>query len=422
MQRENQHASVVAPEGADHAARLFRDIGARVQNGEAVRAGILESPYRPGKGPADGETILFSHDRMNRVLEVSSGDLLAVVEGGARYGAFDRAVKEAGLYFPHEPRTDTTIAGMVMDGTILSTEGSFGGLREYILGLELVTPKGEIVRFGSRAVKDVGGYELIGFLLGQGGLCGMITKITLRLLAEPVCRAYIAGRGNLRSLKTFAYNARRGFRLALTEIFEAKAAELMVRLWEAALKDRGKPLPPALSTIGESEALLVGELQGLENVVEDQLLLLAEAGGGASLVLLDEELFGISRRFPLGALDLLGGREAFVQASYDGGAVDAPPDSLVYRSLYPERVTILAPARAAGAGEGGPLEKIKADPALAGLVSGIAGTFRRERVYMVERVGEEGFSWTRVWGQAGAERDLTNRILGVFDPQSIMLP
>jgi FAD/FMN-containing dehydrogenase len=58
----------------------------------------------------------------------------------------------------------------------------YGGLREYILSVELVTGAGEIVHFGSRSVKDVAGYEVIGMLLGGGGRYGMITEVTLRLI------------------------------------------------------------------------------------------------------------------------------------------------------------------------------------------------------------------------------------------------
>jgi hypothetical protein len=438
MHNNNGHISIVSPESVDDAARIFRDLVSRAKRGESVRAGILESPYRPQRervrgggsaggpitGGSAGATILLSYGRMDRVLEVSKGDLLAVVEGGVAYGTFARAVKEEGLYFPHEPRIDITIAGMVMDGAIFPTEGSFGGLREYILGLELVTPGGEIVRFGSRAIKDVGGYELIGFLMGQGGRCGMITKVTLRLIAEPCCRAYIAGRGDLRTLKMLAYNARRGFRLASTEIFEGRAAELIVRSWKANLDGRGKPLPPILSGGGESDAVLVGELQGLETVVEDQLLRLAGAGGGASLVLLDEELFGISRRFPFGGT--AGRRESFVQVSYDGGSVnEAPQGALVRRSLYPERIDILVPVKemegCASGSTGDPVGMIEADPALGRLVSGIAGTCCRERLYLIEREGGI-VSWKRMWWQVEALRDLTERIIAVFDPRSVMLP
>jgi len=54
-----------------------------------------------------------------------------------------------------------------------------------VLSLELVTGAGEKVHFGSRSVKDVAGYEVIGLLLGGGGRYGMITEVTLRLIPKP---------------------------------------------------------------------------------------------------------------------------------------------------------------------------------------------------------------------------------------------
>ena len=72
-----------------------------------------------------------------------------------------------------------------MAGARFPTDERFGGLREYVLSLELALPRGEIVRSGSRAVKDVTGYNLAGFVMGGGGRCGMIARSTLRLLPRP---------------------------------------------------------------------------------------------------------------------------------------------------------------------------------------------------------------------------------------------
>ncbi len=177
-----------SPWSAREAAEIFRACGAAAAAGRKIRAGVVESPFRPADGielpPAPSsireieaaagaaETLaLVGHDGMNEIHEISRGDFLAVAGGGVRFGTFVDEVRKAGLYFPHEPDALTrnaTIAELVMGAEAFGTDGRFGNLREYVLSLEIVTPKGEIIRTGSRSVKDVTGYNIAGFLMGCG--------------------------------------------------------------------------------------------------------------------------------------------------------------------------------------------------------------------------------------------------------------
>jgi hypothetical protein len=454
MALEQSDAYVIAPSGADEAAAILGQAAEIARKGAKVRIGMIESPYLqygrfaphvppetvgiPSEFAAKGGTILLSHGSMKDILEISKPDLLAVVQGGVRYGELAAAAADEGLYFPHAPETDMTVAEMIMDGTIFPTDGGFGALREYILSLELVTPAGETVRFGSRAIKDVGGYELIAFLLGQGGRCGFISSVTLRLLPEPCCRAFVAGVGEVRTLKAMVHNARRDFRLSSTLIYEGGAAEIIAGIWRDALGKRSKTLPSVLEPDGK--ALLIGEMQGLEHVVEDQLHALAgtDSWGGSSFALLDEELFDISKKFLPLAFDELEGRGPVVCLSYDRRAGESPPfGSLVYRSLYPERINAVVPVRRAGIVVS-PIETIEADPALRDFLSGLVGTLSRERVYLIEREGDslrrirvpdedliglaDGEGAEGCIERAKALHALDERVIRAFDPESIMLP
>lgn len=468
MALDNPNTYVIAPSSVEEAAAILGEASEAARKGVNVRVGVMESPYlasgtRGPSGPpgpeapcngaseghphkpsipheivSKGGTIILSHERMDGILEISKPDLLAVVQGGARYSELAAAVAENGLSFPHIPETDLTVAEMVMDGTIFPTEGGFGRLREHILSLELVTPQGEVVRFGSRAIKDVGGYELIGFLLGQGGRCGFISSVTLRLLPEPCCRAFIAGTGDVRTLKTLAHEARREFRLSSTVIYEGETAALIARIWREILAKKGKTLPSVLEPDGE--ALLIGEMQGLEHVIEDQLHRLAGAErlGGASLALLEGDLARTSRRILNAAIDRLDKGISAVHVSFDGGAVKAPPaGSYIYRSLYPERINMIIPVRK-GRDPAHPIKMIEADPSLSSLLSGLTGSLRRERVYLVEIDGDElrrirvldeellgladGEDAHERLDRARAISALNDKIFGAFDTESIMLP
>ena len=458
MAQEQPEIYILSPSSAEEAGEILREATALARKGVQVRVGVIQSPYLryetsgpqmpaedskiPPELASKGGTILLGHDRMNGIVEVSKPDLLAVVEGGVRYWELAAAIAEEGLRFPHTPETDMTLAEMVMDGTIFPTEGRFGSLREYILSLELVTPTGETVRFGSRAIKDVGGYELIGFLLGQGARCGYISSVTLRLLPEPYCKAYVAGTGDVRTLKTLAHNARREIRLSSMVIYEGEAAAFVTGLWREALGKRGKTLPPLLDAGDKDKenALLIGEIEGLEHVVEDQLHALAgtDALSGASLALLEGELFGISKKFLHAAIEKLDRRGSVVYLSYDGGAHAAPPaGSFIYRSLYPERINAVVPILYNEAAAS-PMELIEADPSLRLFLGVLEGMLRRERIYVIEcegettrrvRIPEEDLLGLAT-GEDAVERiertkalnEVNDKVFRVFDPESIMLP
>lgn len=426
------------PVTAEEVSGLFLEAKKAREVDDGVRAGIVESPYRPSRAPGAG-TILLSCERMNRIEEVSSTDLIAVVEGGVRYSEFARSVSDAGLYFPHVPKADVTIAEMIMDGMVFPTEGGFGGLRESILSVEIVTPDAETVSFGSRAIKDVCGYEIIGFLLGQGGRCGMITRVTLRLLAEPCCRAYIAGRGGRRALKTLAHNLRKEFRPASIEIFEGEAADIVLGAWADTLPSGGSKLSHLFD--GQGDSLLVGELQGLEPAVEDQLHRLVDSSESehAAFILASAGLLDVSRRYPLAAAVKREG--AVIQVCYDGSSgPEIPGGSFVYRSLYPERLEVHVPVEGVSSK---PIDTIRSDPGIASFVSSVIGTGRREQVSIVEYLGER-IERTRIptgdlleiveaAGAGNKEREeqieqarifeeLNSKVLRAFDPEGIMLP
>lgn len=229
------------PASPDEAARILAVCTRLAQARRAIVVAIAESPdageWGRGLPPARAEDaaatgaggpstldelealaareaarVILSHAAMNRVREISKEDFLAVVDGGVRFGDFAAAVRDAGLFFPHEPddaTRGTTIAGLVMAGAKFPTEERFGRLREHILSLELVIPKGEIVRAGSRSVKDVTGYDLVGFAVGAGGRCGMVARATLRLLPKPFvgARESVDGPSCVESVRTTSASA-----------------------------------------------------------------------------------------------------------------------------------------------------------------------------------------------------------------------
>ncbi|ATW28941.1 glycolate oxidase subunit GlcD [Candidatus Formimonas warabiya] len=125
--------------------------------------------------------------RMNQIKEISLEDMLAVVEPGVVTGVFHQEVEKLGLFYPPDP---ASLATCTMGGNVAENAGGprafkYGVTKDYVLGLEVVTPRGEIMRTGGRTVKNVTGYDLTRLLTGSEGTLGIITEITLRLLPKP---------------------------------------------------------------------------------------------------------------------------------------------------------------------------------------------------------------------------------------------
>lgn len=459
-------AVLFAPAGAREAASFFGACTRLKEDGRDLRVGIPESPFAPldsvsrlegthvvedageavrlleaAPGPPGVEAAVTLR-RMNAVREVSGTDLLAVVGGGAGLGDFLAEVEGAGLYFPYEPPFvvgDETAAGLLMEGAIPCTEGRFGGLREQVLALELATPGGEVFRSGSRAVKDVAGYDVAAFLAGAGGLCGTVTEVTLKLLPAPGTRALVAASGDTRALRLLADRIHRRTQPAFVEIFEGGSARLLAAcLGDGAGGEPGAEGSPFGFPHG---SLLIVELQAPERGREGKILegVSGLSHGETSLILVDKAFLAKKRRLPARLAEKTGG---IIHVSYDGGpqSVDLPGAS-VCRSLYPERIHLFLPLKdtdLAGSVDGimnflegeARLREIveragDSRPAVE-VVRNIEGVLSRRRFHRRELaalVAERGpkTDWLAC-GRASPLEELESGIFRVFDPAGIMLP
>lgn len=123
--------------------------------------------------------------RMDRILDVSPGDLTATVQAGVTRMALERAAAEHGLMFPVDPGADATLGGMAATNAAGTTTVRYGKMRPNVLALEAVLPGGRVVHAGSRAAKTSAGYDLVGLLVGSEGTLAVITELTLRLHGIP---------------------------------------------------------------------------------------------------------------------------------------------------------------------------------------------------------------------------------------------
>lgn len=177
--------AAVWPENREQVSRILRLAAERVFPVIPRGAG---TGLAGGAVPATGGLVL-DLCRMNRIREVRIADRLVVLEPGVVYEDLQRVLHPLGFFFPPDPASGKvcTIGGNVATNAGGMRGAKYGVTRDYVLGLEVVLPGGEILRTGSRCMKSSSGYFVTGLFVGSEGTLGVITEITLRI--RPVPRA-----------------------------------------------------------------------------------------------------------------------------------------------------------------------------------------------------------------------------------------
>ncbi|MFC1552305.1 FAD-binding oxidoreductase [Candidatus Latescibacterota bacterium] len=174
---------VVKPATAEEIAEIVK-----LANAERIPV----TPRGAGSGLSCGAVpvyggILLSVERMNRILEVDEENMMVVVEPGVVTNEINEKIKELGLFFAGYPMSLETcyVAGNVAENAGGGKAVKYGVTERYIMGLEFVTPTGDIIEVGGKRMKDVTGYNLRMLLVGSEGTLGIITKVIIKLLPLP---------------------------------------------------------------------------------------------------------------------------------------------------------------------------------------------------------------------------------------------
>ena len=164
----------------------------------ANREMIPVTPRAAGSGLSGGAVpiyggILLSVERMNKIIEIDDRNLMAVVEPGVITNKLDEALQDHGLFFAGYPMSEEFcfIGGNVAENAGGGKAVKYGVTGQYIQGLEIVSPTGEIIQLGGKRIKDVTGYNMIQLMVGSEGTLGIFTKICIRLLPRPTARQAI---------------------------------------------------------------------------------------------------------------------------------------------------------------------------------------------------------------------------------------
>ena len=147
------------------------------------------SGFTGGTLPVRGGIVLVL-TKMDRIIDIDTENLIAEVEPGVVTAELQRQVEKLGLFYPPDPASKefSTLGGNVAECAGGPRCVKYGVTKDYILGLEVVTPTGDIIRTGGRTLKNVVGYDLTRLFVGSEGTLGIATKIILKLLPKPAAK------------------------------------------------------------------------------------------------------------------------------------------------------------------------------------------------------------------------------------------
>ncbi|MGE9986371.1 FAD-binding oxidoreductase [Desulfovibrio sp. SGI.169] len=140
-----------------------------------------------GTIPDHSDTAVVLTTGLNRILEINSNDLYAVVEPGVITADFAAAVAKKNLFYPPDPGSQavSTIGGNIAENAGGLRGLKYGVTKDYLMGVEFFDATGETVKTGSRTVKCVTGYNLAGMLVQSEGTLGVISQAILKLVPPP---------------------------------------------------------------------------------------------------------------------------------------------------------------------------------------------------------------------------------------------
>ncbi|MDA8228278.1 MAG: FAD-binding oxidoreductase [Desulfitobacterium hafniense] len=183
---------VVCPKGTEEVSKVMR---------YAYENEIPVTPRGAGTGQTGGSVaicggIILDLSTWNEVVEIDTVNMQVVVRPGVVHNHLNNTLSSYGLFFPPDPGSSkmATIGGMVSNNASGLRAVKFGNTSQYVLGLEVVLPNGEVMKTGglkSKALKSVSGLDLTRLYNGSEGTLGVITEIRIKVLPKPQARGIL---------------------------------------------------------------------------------------------------------------------------------------------------------------------------------------------------------------------------------------
>ena len=253
---------VVLPDRVEQIVRIMRYCSA--QGIKVVPRGAGTSLSGGALPLADG--VLLGLGKFKRILEIDIDNRCVVVQPGVTNLAITHAVQDRGFYYAPDPSSQIacTIGGNVAENSGGVHCLKYGLTTNNVIGIEMVTADGEIVRLGGKHF-DAGGYDLLGVMVGSEGLLGVVTEVTVRILPKPPgARAVLIGFPTIEGAgDCVAAVIGRGIIPGGMEMMDKPATQAAEAFVHA-----GYPL--------EAEAVLIVELDGCEAEVDHLITAVCE--------------------------------------------------------------------------------------------------------------------------------------------------
>ncbi|MGX1503935.1 UNVERIFIED_CONTAM: glycolate oxidase [Streptomyces graminofaciens] len=279
-------AVVVLPRSVEQVQHVMR-------TATALRVPVVPQGARTGlSGAANASDgcIVLSLTKMDRILEISPVDRIAVVEPGVINAVLSRAVGEHGLYYPPDPSSweMCTIGGNIGTASGGLCCVKYGVTAEYVLGLTVVLADGRLLKTGRRTAKGVAGYDLTRLFVGSEGSLGIVVEAVLALRPQPPAQLVLAAEFPSAAAACDAVCAimERGHTPSLLEIMDRTTVRAVNKLANMGLPETTEALllaafdtpdPRAdLAAVGAlCEAAGASEVVPADTVAESELLLQA---------------------------------------------------------------------------------------------------------------------------------------------------
>jgi glycolate oxidase len=267
LQYRSTPRAAVLPGSAEEVRRCVR---------ACYEAGVPWVARGAGSGLSGGalpveDGILIVTSRLKRILEVDLDNQRVCVEPGVTNTAVSAAVGPA-FFYPPDPSSQIvcTIGGNVAENSGGAHCFKYGFTTNYVCGLEVVLPDGELVTLGGPEL-DPPGYDLLGAFVGSEGTLGIATKVWLRVMPAPEA---------VKTLVAF-FDSTREAGEAVSQIVQAGVVPGAIEMMDARAIEASEQMAHAGYPVGRGAALLV-ELDGAERECEtrfDEVVAICERCG-----------------------------------------------------------------------------------------------------------------------------------------------
>ena len=232
-----------------------------------------------GALPVHGGIVLLT-DRLNEIIEIDRENLFATVEAGVITEAFQNAVEEQGLFYPPDPasRGSCFIGGNIAENSGGPRAVKYGVTKDWVYGLEVVLPTGEIISTGGKLLKNVAGYNLTQLFIGSEGTLGVVTKATLKLIAKPKFSIVLLAAYDdaFKACGTVSALFRAGLVPSACEFIERDAMQMALRHLDRSLPNSDAAAQILIELDGNDDARLREEIELAGTVCDEG----GDGGGG----------------------------------------------------------------------------------------------------------------------------------------------